>query len=163
MTKKKSNDEDNFIDEEIVAESDSDHVSFRGPESKMKKLKEELIEAKKEKGEYLDGWQRAQADYHNLKAQVSREKTDTIKYAKQDLIEQLIPLADSFEMAWSNEEIWAKTPANWRQGMEYIYKELINILEANGLEAIDPKSQPFNPKEHEAVESVPVEDKKKMI
>jgi molecular chaperone GrpE len=44
--------------------------------------------------------------------------------------------------------------------MEYIYKELINILEANGLEAIDPKSQPFNPKEHEAVESVPVEDKK---
>ncbi len=158
MSKKKLSEQNDSAD--LVFEDDVD-----GPQSfdfiaKINSLKKELEGFKKEKNEYLNGWQRSQADYHNLKTKSTSERDQVIKYSKIDLLEELIPLADSFEMAWSNKEAWEQAPQNWRLGIEYIYNQLQSILQNNNVEIIDPLDQLFDPNLHEAIDRVVVGDRK---
>jgi molecular chaperone GrpE len=63
-------------------------------------------------------------------------------------------LADSFELAFSNKEAWLAAPENWRKGIEYIYSNLIGIMEAHNLIEINPLRQTFNPAEHHSIATV---------
>lgn len=111
--------------------------------------------------EYLEGWQRAQADFANLKKTHQAELTELRKYASRDLIEKLLPTIDSFQMAFGNKEAWEKVDQNWRTGVEYIYQQLWKTLEEEGLSVIDKTNTPFNPLMHQAVGQVETDDKSK--
>jgi len=74
------------------------------------------------------------------------------------LIEELLPVLGSFEMAFGNKEAWEKADKNWRMGVEYIYNQIKTVLEGNGLVEVNPIGQKFDPKRDEAAEYVPVED-----
>lgn len=127
----------------------------------FKKLKEELKKAQKERQEYLDGWQRMKADFVNAKKRHEEMLADFRKMANEGLIEELLPVLQSFQMAFSNKEAWEKADKNWRAGVEYIYGQLKGVLEQNGLALIDPKDQTFDPNLHEAVRYESVDDAKK--
>lgn len=126
---------------------------------KVKKLKEELAACKKEKQEYLDGWQRLQADTINTKKRDTEERRQFAKFAKEDLIMELIQVLTSFDMAFQNKPAWEKVDPNWRSGVEYISKQFRQILEDNGLSEINPLGEEFDPARDEAVEHVIVEGK----
>ena len=123
----------------------------------MKKLREKLAIAVKEKQEYLDGWQRIKAEFANAKKIEKEEKERFVKFAEENLLEELIPVLDSFDMATANKAAWEALPAQWRQGMEYVRSQLLGILEAHGLTAIDPQGAVFDPREHSAVAEIPSE------
>lgn len=125
---------------------------------KLKKLRVELKATQKEKTEYLEGWQRAKADYLNLKREAEKEKQDLAKWAREGLLHELLPLADSFDMAMANREAWEAAPANWRQGIEYIYSQLQVILRENGLEPIDPLGDKFDPVSHHCLATIPTDN-----
>ncbi len=129
-------------------------------EEKISGLKEKLKKCSAERKEYLDGWQRAKADFLNFKRGEEKSKDDFVKFAKESLINELIPTLDSFITAFSNKEAWEKTDKNWRVGIEYIYSQLLTALKANGLEEISPGQETFDPFKHDCVETVPVPDKK---
>lgn len=137
---------------------DNPDASEKNPRT-VKRLKEELKRCVAEKKEYLDGWQRAKADFTNARKQDEKAREEFAKYAKEQFLEELLPVADSFEMAFSNKEAWESVPENWRKGVEHIHKELLAVFERNGLRRIDPLGKPFDPSEHQSVGAVPVTSK----
>jgi molecular chaperone GrpE len=124
----------------------------------FKKLKDKLTLALKEKQEYLDGWQRAKADYQNLKKQSEKERSETIKFANERLIEEFLVVLGSFNMAFANKEAWNKVESGWRTGVEYIYWQLKNVLENNGLKEENPVGAVFDPMKHEATAQIETTD-----
>lgn len=128
--------------------------SSASPEIKIKKLKDKLKETEDKAREYLDGWQRAKADYANLQKQELISRQNISKQALKPLLLDLINLADTFDLALSHEESLKEVPESWRLGIEHIHKELLKILEHNGLDIVNPLNQPFDPLEHHSVGTV---------
>src|SRR3989338_6951716 len=131
--------------DDIVIEDDPDSVSFAASE---KKLRERLKECEAKAKEYLDGWQRAQADFVNIRKRDEEAKREFLKFANTDLVAQLIPVLDSFELSLPH----------GNKELEVIYKQLLSALKVNGLEEVNPIHQSFDPKYHEAIGVVPTEN-----
>lgn len=153
MIKKKQIKNTAKMEEDIVFESE-DHG-----ESIVAKLRERLKICMRERQEYLDGWQRSKADFVNQKKEQDKERSQFIAFAKEDIIHQILPVLDSFEMAFSNKEMWNTVEKNWRLGVEHIYAQLLGVLEDNEVIQMNPEGEPFNPKQHSSIEVV-LTDKK---
>lgn len=149
----------NEKDEKLIKNSDTEEsdISFvdeeenNDPKLLVKKLREKLKVCEKERAEFLDGWQRSKADYINAKKTLNDEKTSLLNFAESGLIEDLIPVLDSFFAARINKDAWESTPKEWRVGIEYIEQQLINVLTGRGLTIIIPENETFNHELHEAV------------
>ena len=157
-TPSKTDDREN---EDTHLEPDEEIVSEENAQEKIKKLRVSLKAALKEKDEYLAGWQRAKADNLNARRLADEARKDTIAFANQNLIEELIPALQSFESAFSNKEAWEKVDRNWRVGVEYIHSQLLKVLADNGLQEVSPLGQKFDPARDEVVSYIPVEDSSK--
>lgn len=137
---------------------DSPSGSPSSPEEKIKKLKEKLKQIEKEKQEYLDGWQRSKADFVNFKKREDESKGEFMKFAREGMISDLLPVLESFDMAFANQEAWQKVEPSWRVGVEYIYNQFSTILKENGLTEVNPVGAQFDPKEHTAIGSIGTDD-----
>ncbi|MFA5831150.1 MAG: nucleotide exchange factor GrpE [Candidatus Paceibacterota bacterium] len=151
---KKENTEETADDVVFEPEEDNDEET---PLAKIKKLKEELKAARKERDEYLTGWQRAKADFINARREEEKSRAEFAKGANKDLMLDVLAAVDSFDMAFANKESWQKADENWRRGVEYIYSQLLGALEQNGLKQLNPEGEIFDPNIHTSVESIPVE------
>lgn len=141
-------------DDEIVFEKDDENVS-RDAETDIKKLKEKIKKLEAEKQEYLNGWQKARADFVNLRKKDEEDKKNFVRFASEDLIVDIITVLDSFESAFGNKEAWERVDSNWRVGVEYIYNQLKTVLEQRGLVSISPEiGKPFDVETSEAVKHV---------
>jgi molecular chaperone GrpE len=118
----------------------------------IQELQDTIIRLEQESAHNLSGWQRAQADYQNLKRESDRLRAESIQLANKNLIETLIPVFDNFALALKHlpTELADNT---WAQGIIFIHRQLQDILLAEGVEIIDPLGQEFNPHIHEAVDS----------
>ena len=92
--------------------------------------------------------QQIQADFENYKKQMLRRQTEHLERATEGLLEQLLPVLDSFELALGALD---DADENVRKGVELVYAELLGVLEKAGVERIDAAGKPFDPTEHEAV------------
>src|SRR3989338_288844 len=131
------------IDDSVVAEEHAQDA--------VKKLREKLKVAENKAKEYLDGWQRAQADFTNLRRRDEEAKVEFIKYARLSLIEEMIPVLDSFSIAL----------AHGNKDVKPVYDQFFSILKQNGLEELNPTEEVFDPKFHEAVGVVPTNESEK--
>lgn len=124
---------------------------------KIQDLEELIAKLESEVNYNLAGWQRAQADYQNLKKESEQIRVNSIKLANKSLIENFIPVFDNFALATKHlpQELQEN---NWVQGIIFIHKQLQDILLAEGVEIIDPMGQIFDPNLHEAVDSVDLEE-----
>src|SRR5581483_9871027 len=115
----------------------------------------ELAQLKAERDEYLAHLQRTQAEFDNYRKRMLRDQTAHLERATAGLIEQLLPVLDSFELALGS---GGSDVERLRKGVELVYGELIGVLEKAGLERIEAVGKPFDPAEHEAVMHVENED-----
>ena len=92
--------------------------------------------------------QRVQADFENYRKRMLREQTEAIARANEGLIEQLLPVLDSIELALGQ---LGDVDENVRKGVELVYSELLGVLEKAGLERIAATGVAFDPNVHEAV------------
>jgi molecular chaperone GrpE len=144
--------------DDVVYDADVDSDNLTDPREKLVKLKEKIKKLETEKAEYMDGWQRERADLINYKKKCEEEKKDYIKFANENLLEEMLTVLESFDMAFMNKEQWNSVPQNWRTGVEYIHSQLVKILDDNGLKEFVPKiGDKFDPKLHIAEEMVTVE------
>lgn len=123
--------------------------------TEIETLKADLAKALSERDEYLNGWQRTKADFANAKKRMDETMTEYRTMANEGLIEELLPVLQSFEMAFGNKEAWEKADKNWRAGVEYIYTQLKSVIEQNGLTEIQAVGKVFDPSIHEAVRYEP--------
>ena len=128
---------------------------------KIQTLKQKLEKCVKERKEYLEGWQRSRADFLNFKKEVEGERKIYATRAHENVMFDVLPVLDSFEMAFSAKEAWEKVDKTWRVGVENIYTQLIQMCERYGLRAFDDGGSAFDPLRHISVGAFPVTDKKK--
>ncbi len=127
----------------------------------VKKLRADLKKARTEKEEYLTGWQRAKADYVNLQKDSEAKYKELRTMVTGNLVEDLLPVLDSFNMAMGNKEAWEKVDANWRNGVEYIHQQFLRVLADNNVTAIDQIDVAFDPTLHESIETIATEEENK--
>lgn len=128
-------------------------------ENSLENLKQQLEEAEAKIQENMNGWQRARADYANLQKEHSKQMENLKGYIVSGVVEDLLPVLDSFGMAMSNKEVWEKVDQNWRMGIEYILKQFNDMLEKYGVTEIETKvGDTFNPELHQAMDNVETEE-----
>lgn len=130
--------------DDIVIEDDPESSSPKGVE---KKLREKLKAAEDKAKEYLDSWQRAQADFVNLRKKDEEAKQEFVKFANANFVEDLLPVLDSFSLALTH----------GAKDIEPVYNQFMQVLRAKGLEESNPLGEPFDPRLHEAVGSLPTD------
>jgi len=118
--------------------------------AKIEKLKAELEKTKAEKQEYLDGWQRMRADAANMKREQASYVERTQTAVKEEIISDIIPILDSFDMAMQGEK-WNDVDAAWRKGVEYIRAQCAGVLEKHGITAFGAAGEMFDTNLHESV------------
>ncbi len=156
--KKDKNKKDKDFEDISIVESTEDGLEII-KKDKNSKLKEEIKKIKKEKEDYLSGWQRAKADYINLQREMEEIRLNSSVFAKEKMLENLLPALDSFDIAFSDKNFWEKVDKEWRTGIESIYQQIISGLEKSDIQKINEKGIPFNPAIHQSVEKI--ETKKK--
>lgn len=110
----------------------------------------DLAQLETERSELVDTLRRVQADFENYRKRVLREQTALVERATERLVEDLLPVLDSFEGAVAH----ASTGDGLEKivdGVNGIHAQLVAVLEKNGLERIDADGAAFDPNEHEAV------------
>jgi len=160
IDKKENSDEDITKDEifdDVTIEPEEGISNSFGDKATLK-LREQLKKITEEKQEYLAGWQRAKADLVNARKEFGEQKTELFKYANSDLILQIIPVLDSFEMALKNVDETDEKLKVWSEGVQHIYSQLLSILENNGVKQINPLNEEFNHDYHNSVESIKVDE-----
>lgn len=103
--------------------------------------------------EYLEGWKRDRAQMQNMRRQAQEAITSGSVRARQDVIEQVLPVADNFRATIMHVPEGIEQDA-WVQGVIHVARQFDQILESLGVSIINPAGAAFNPHEHEAVEQV---------
>ena len=117
-------------------------------EAPVPKVPTEITE---EREVLLDRLARAQADFENTRRRLAKEQEDFKEFALTDALKSLLPVLDSFDWALQTP---AQNPADLRSGVELIRKQLHEALSRLGAEPITATGEPFDPRVHEAVETV---------
>lgn len=149
---------DSVYESDLTFEADHEGTALDSTAA-VAKLRARLKEAEAQKQEYLNGWQRAKADFINTRKRDEESNREFAKFAKSDLVLDIIPVLDSFDMAFSNKTEWEKLPPEWRKGMEGIRSQLTSILGANGLKELNPLGEDFDPAKEETAGFVDTERK----
>jgi len=118
--------------------------------------KDQLVRLQAERDALFDRLARQQAEFENLRKRSAKEQADFREYAVADTVKQLIPIIDNFDLALkakSNE-------ADLRKGLELIRKQMDELFNKLGVQAVPAKGEPFDPRFHEAIEMVDSSDVK---
>lgn len=116
-------------------------------------LEDELQEAVRDRDQYQNSMQRAQADLINYRRRSEEEKSEAIKRANTRLLNQLLTTLDEFTMAFDQAPTDASQQA-WLDGFRLIHRKLTTVTESEGITKIDAQDKPFHPAEHEALGQV---------
>jgi molecular chaperone GrpE len=145
--------EENDVVVETEAGDDGIDEGDDRAEGKVAKLRSELARCRAEKQEYMDGWQRAKADYVNLLKRSDEATAAARAKGKTDAVETLLPAFDALERAKEHGEI--------PEGFAAIAKQLESAFASLGLEAIGVEGEPFDPARHDALGTDPAESAEK--
>ncbi|WP_172249696.1 nucleotide exchange factor GrpE [Saccharibacillus deserti] len=103
--------------------------------------------------EYMQRLARSQADFDNFRKRTIREKEELGKYASSKLISELVPVIDNFSRALDTTPE-GENAESFVKGVKMIHRQFENVLQAEGLTAMETVGQPFNPEFHQAVMTV---------
>ena len=139
-------------------ESSADAESEDSPEAEaLANLEAEYEAYKAESEKQHDQMLRTIAEFDNSRKRAEREKEESLKYALESFIKELIPTIDSIERAIQSTKESQDVDA-LAEGVEMIYKGLLSTLEKHGVTPIEAVNEPFDPMQHEAVMHVESEN-----
>ncbi|MFM1651529.1 nucleotide exchange factor GrpE [Brevibacillus sp. B_LB10_24] len=96
---------------------------------------------------------RAMADMDNMRRRMRKEQEDLAKYASINLVEAMLPALDNFERALSVDKE-TLTVDTLLEGVNMIYRQMVQMLEKEGLSPIESVGKPFDLNVHQAVMQV---------
>ena len=98
---------------------------------------------------------RERADLDNQRKRMSRELEQARRYANEKLLGELLPVFDSLDAGLSTQ---ASDAEKLREGMRLTLRQLEKVAQDNGLAAVDPTGEAFNPDHHQAMSAVPTSE-----
>ncbi|MBM7716320.1 molecular chaperone GrpE [Bacillus thermophilus] len=130
------------------AESNEEHA--KGPEGDSEDQAKKIEELEAKLQEYENRYLRLLADFDNFRRRVKLDKEADKKYRAQHLITNLLPALDNFERAMQIEPDNEQTRA-LLDGVNMVYKSIIEALKSEGAEQIEAVGKEFDPNLHQAV------------
>ncbi len=123
------------------------------PAPLMPEQVEELKSRAAKADEHWDRLLRTAAEFENFKKRAARERQEAVKFANESLLQKLIPVLDSFEMAQAAAQNNNESGQNQslQAGIAMIQQQLKGALVEAGLEEVDASGKPFDPNLHEAI------------
>ncbi len=113
-------------------------------------LEAQLAEEKNKTNEYLDNWRRTAAEFQNFKRRAEKDKADYGQYANQRLLKRMLDVLDSFDAGFKAiPEQFKNEP--WVEGMRAVERQMLQILEGEGVKPIEALGKEFDPNFHEAI------------
>jgi molecular chaperone GrpE len=132
-------------DSEVDSESTSEDV----PEG------DQLAQLEAEVEKYKDVALRAEAEMQNLRRRAERDVQNAHKFGTERLLQNLLPVLDSLEKAIEASEAAGQSEDDPQlEGIKLCSKLFINVLTKEGIEALDPLGEPFDPNLHEALSMI---------
>ncbi len=148
-------DEDKKVDDSVSVEEVESKDMKKSFKKKLEKKDEEIKRLQIENEHYKNEYFRAYADTQNLRKTLEKDHQEAIKYRAEGFIEGLLPILDSFYMALEGSKPSSKEIENYLVGFRYIYKNLVAVLENEGVSEIDPKEcDKFDPLSMNAIETI---------
>jgi molecular chaperone GrpE len=133
--------------EERIAALDTSGVSLS---DQLAQLSAELEAAEQRASEAEAGWQRARADFANLKRRTEEERAESASMAADRLLIRVLDVADDFDLAVEHVPQDAKD-SPWVEGISAIDRKLRTLLEAEGISIMEGEGEPFDPHTQQAI------------
>lgn len=140
------NQEGESMDSESQAEQAQESDELSAAKAKIEELEAKLSETE-------NRMYRVQADLDNFRRRARLDLEAAQKYRSQNLITEILPALDNFERALKIDTDDEKTQS-LLQGMDMVYRQLVQALQNEGIEAIQAEGQQFDPHLHQAVMQV---------
>ena len=143
--------EDLESDQDTPSDLSSDSLEESSKDSEEEELEKALAELENQKDLAL----RAEAELQNVLKRTAREVENAHKYGLERFIQNLLPVVDSLEKA-AEASAPDQTDASdiAIEGINLCCKLFVDVLEKEGIKAIDPLGEPFDPSEHQAMSMV---------
>ena len=120
-------------------------------ETLIEELKKELAEAEQKAQENWDKALRVHAEMENLKKRTQKDLEDAHKYALNGFAKELLPVLDSLELGLQAATGESGEVRKFREGNELTIKQFETVFAKFNITTIDPKGEPFNPEQHQAM------------
>jgi molecular chaperone GrpE len=145
-----------------VAEASSGEVPPTPPpagEAVSADLDALLADAQRERDEYLELAKRAQADFENYRKRMAAEVQAATARGKSELIREVVPVLDDLERAIQAAGLDPEGDSDdgLAHGVLLVFRSLRDSLARNGIEAVDPSGEKFDPTQHEALSTLPAD------
>ena len=145
--------EENLKNEDRVQAPEADQESEQGKEQTQTQTAGDSQDTRIK--ELENQFTRLSADFSNFKKRSEREKADIYQYANEDLIKVILPIIDDYDRAIDHYD--EENSDAFGQGMNMIFKKLVEILKVKGVKEIEALGADFDPNFHHAVEMSPNE------
>lgn len=144
------------VDSDESVEAAVEEMTPENPDMPEPESVEEAEETPaREVEKWKDAAARAQADLENFRKRMARERSDAIAYANRNLLEELFPIIDNFEMGLRAAKEADGESSMIYQGMAMVRKQLEDFLSGQGVEIIESDGVKFDPNVHEAIKQEP--------
>ncbi|WP_353056031.1 nucleotide exchange factor GrpE [Mesobacillus subterraneus] len=134
--------------EEVFAENEASEQIADMQEQDPTQQKITELEAKLEEAD--NRYLRLQADFDNFRRRSRIELEASAKYRAQSIITDLLPAIDNFERAMKM-EVDNEQAKSLMQGVDMVYRSLLDALKNEGVEVIEAVGKEFDPHLHQAV------------
>ena len=144
------------VEEPVGAEAQGDENPGAGadPEpTELERVAAERDEALRANHDLMDRFQRAQAEFENIRKRLERERQELRDYAAMSTIESLLPILDDFERAIAADG----AEPEYREGLQLIERRIREVFERAGMSSVDEDGK-FDPHFHQAVDRAPAEN-----
>jgi molecular chaperone GrpE len=135
-------------------EQDGENESIAAPLDPTAQIQAELKTAKAEAAEWQDRFLRKAAEFENFRKRSEKEKVDSMMLAKSSVLLEFLPIADACERALKSIGDTQSKPEGleqYHEGIELLYKQLLDSLIRVGVVSMEVKGKPFDPHLHEAL------------
>jgi molecular chaperone GrpE len=124
------------------------------PEAEIEHLRSQLETAEALAAEHLATLQRTAADFANFKRRTAEDRERDLGLASESLLRKVLAIVDDFDRALESipEELKG---VGWIEGIVLLDRKLRQLLESEGVTPIESVGKPFDPREHEAIASIP--------
>jgi molecular chaperone GrpE len=107
--------------------------------------------------DYKDRWMRSAAELQNYRRRAQREIEEARRIAEERVLLEIIAAIDDLDRALDSARE-ANAPRSWTEGVQLVMSRLVDYLARQGVVALDPIGEPFNPEFHEAMLEVEAPD-----
>jgi molecular chaperone GrpE len=136
--------------EDVEAGAQSSEATANGVAEATALLQSEVDRLKQERDQSVERLARLQAEFENARKRDARERADFRDFAVSGAVEQFLPVLDNFHLALKS----SGSLEQLRSGLELVVKQMEEVLRSLNVQPVETVGARFDPRVHEALESV---------